>query len=48
MGQKAKYQIESKLGNFLDNPLITNSCYEDDRTFMTRKCHTLFSGGVFL
>ena len=39
-------QIDCKLGNFPDNILIINSCYEDDKTIMTRKCYTLFSDGV--
>ena len=40
------FQRECRLGNFLDNILIINSCYKDDKTIMTRKRHTLFSDGV--
>ena len=48
MGQKAKVLINKvyKLGNFLDSILIINSCHADDKTIMTRKCHTLFSNRV--
>ena len=43
MGKKVNViSREGELGNFLDHILIINSCYEDDKTIMTRKCHTLF------
>ena len=45
MGQKAEVTSNRVLRNFLDNILIINS-YEDNKTIMTRKRHTLFSDGV--
>ena len=47
MGQKAEVTSNRVLRNFLDNILIINS-YEDNKTIMTRKRHTLFSDGVLL
>ena len=38
--RQKQFQRECKLGNFLDNMLIINSCYKDDKTIMTRKRHT--------
>ena len=47
MGKKIKETSKwFELGNFLDHILIVNSCYEDDKTIITTKCHTLFLDGV--
>ena len=42
MGKKSKVTSKRVWIRKLSRPyLITNSCYEDDKTIITRKCHTL-------